>query len=152
VLASAKRSWAAGACRASGSSKQDSRSACTQAHPIQAATSTLDGYNYDQPNTLAFGNFLSTSRSDYIKGPFTASQFPNPAAGHAGSLGRSTFEGPGLANLNLNAIRLRIPWIVGREGATLEFRSEIFNLFGRVNLNQPSSDLSSGLFGKSTSQ
>jgi len=28
----------------------------------------------------------------------------------------------------------------------------MFNVFNRVNLNQPTSDMSSGLFGKSTGQ
>jgi hypothetical protein len=31
-------------------------------------------------------------------------------------------------------------------------RGEIFNLLNRVNLTAPSSDLSSGLFGRSTGQ
>ena len=112
-----------------------------------------DGYNFDQPNTPLFGNFLSVSRSAFINGLFTASQFPKPAAGHEGDLGRNSFEGPGLANVNLNAIKTaHIPWVIGKEGATLEFRGEIFNLFNRVNLNQPTADMSSGLFGRSTGQ
>jgi hypothetical protein len=47
---------------------------------------------------------------------------------------------------------VHIPWFIRKEGATLEIRSEIFNVFNRVNLNNPTSDLSSGLFGLSTSQ
>ena len=55
--------------------------------------------------------------------------------------------------MNVSAIKTaRIPWLIGKEGATLEFRAEIFNLFNRVNLNQPASHMSGGLFGKSTSQ
>ena len=34
----------------------------------------------------------------------------------------------------------------------LEIRADIFNIFNRVNLTQPVSDLSSGQFGMSTSQ
>jgi hypothetical protein len=112
-----------------------------------------DGFNYDVPNTPSFGNYLSTSRSTFITGLFTPSQFPVPAPGREGSLGRNTFDGPGFANVNLNVVKTaHIPWVIGGEGATLEFRTEIFNLFNRVNLNQPTSDLSSGLFGRSTSQ
>jgi hypothetical protein len=112
-----------------------------------------DGFNYDVPNTPSFGNYLSTSRSNFITGLFTPSQFPVPAPGREGSLGRNTFDGPGFANVNLNVVKTaHIPWVIGGEGATLEFRTEIFNLFNRVNLNQPTSDLSSGLFGRSTSQ
>jgi Carboxypeptidase regulatory-like domain len=112
-----------------------------------------DGYNYDQPNAPAFGGYLSVSRSAFINGLFTASQFPKPAPGQEGNLGRNTYDGPGLANVNLNTIKTwHIPWVLGKEGATLEFRAELFNVLNRVNLNQPTSDLSSGLFGKSTSQ
>jgi hypothetical protein len=76
-----------------------------------------------------------------------------PPKGQEGNLGRNTFEGPGLAQVNTNAIKtFRIPWFIGHEGATLELRGEIFNLFNRVNLTAPTSDLSSGLFGKSTGQ
>jgi hypothetical protein len=112
-----------------------------------------DGFNYDQPNTPGFGNSISTSRSDFLRGVFRTADFPVPARGQKGNLGRNTFEGPGMANVNLNAIKaVHIPWFVGSEGATLEIRGEIFNLCNRVNLSQPSSDLSSGLFGKSTGQ
>ncbi len=112
-----------------------------------------DGFNYDYPNTPAFGNTISTSRSDFVRGVFKAGDFPIPAKGQEGNLGRNTFEGPGLANVNLNAIKsARIPWFYGKEGATIELRGEIFNLFNRVNLTQPSGDLASGLFGRSTGQ
>ncbi len=112
-----------------------------------------DGYNYDQPNSPAFGNSISVSRSAFLSGVFKASEFPVPPKGQQGNLGRNTFEGPGLASVNTNAIKaVHIPWFTGSEGATLELRGEIANLFNRVNLATPTSDLSSGLFGKSTGQ
>jgi hypothetical protein len=112
-----------------------------------------DGYNYDQPNTPSFGNFVSVSRSAFLNGVFKVSDFPLPPKGQEGNLGRNTFEGPGLANVNSNAIKaIHIPWFIGQEGATLEIRGEIANVLNRVNLTQPTSDLSSGLFGKSTGQ
>jgi hypothetical protein len=111
-----------------------------------------DGFNYDAPNTPSFGNYLSTSRSDYIRGLFTPSQFPLPAPGQPGNLGRNTFDGPGLANVNLNLQKsFRVPWFVS-EGAEVQFRGEIFNLFNRVNLVQPISNLANPLFGRSTDQ
>jgi hypothetical protein len=111
-----------------------------------------DGFDYDAPNTPSFGNYLSTSRSDYIKGLFTPSQFPVPALGREGNLGRNTFDGPGLANVNLNIQKsLHIPWFVS-EGAEVQLRGEVFNLFNRVNLVSPISNLSNPLFGKSTDQ
>jgi len=111
-----------------------------------------DGFNYDYPNSPSFGNHVSVSRSAFITGLFPTSAFPAPSPGNQGNLGRNTFSGPGLANVNLNVIKtLRIPWFVP-EGATFQLRGEIFNLFNRVNLLTPVNDLSNSLFGKSTGQ
>ncbi|MGI8988924.1 MAG: carboxypeptidase regulatory-like domain-containing protein [Bryobacteraceae bacterium] len=120
--------------------------------PYPKGDFNADGFNYDAPNTPAFGNSVSVSRGDYIKGLFTASAFPTPALGQQGNLGRNTFTGPGLANVNLNVIKTaHVPWFV-KEGATIQFRGEIFNLFNRVNLGLPVNDLSNALFGRSTTQ
>src|SRR5579875_116266 len=111
-----------------------------------------DGYAYDVPNTPSFGNNISTNRSDFIKGFAPASAFPMPVLGKEGNLGRNTFIGPGMANINSEFAKpAKIPWFTP-EGATLEFRVDIFNLFNRVNLTNPISDLSSSLFGQSTTQ
>lgn len=120
--------------------------------PYPRGDFNADGFNYDSPNTPTFGNHLSTSRGDYITGLFPASAFPTPSQGQQGNLGRNTFNGPGLANVNLNIMKTaQMPWFV-RDGATIQFRGEIFNLFNRVNLGIPVSDLSNPLFGRSTTQ
>jgi Carboxypeptidase regulatory-like domain len=111
-----------------------------------------DGNNYDAPDTPGFGNTISAERSDFINGLFPQTAFPRPTGGRQGTLGRNTFDGPGLANVNLGIIKsMRIPWFTS-EGATFEIRGELFNLFNRVNLTQPNGDLSNALFGKSTGQ
>ncbi|MEJ2010306.1 MAG: hypothetical protein P8Z30_19490, partial [Acidobacteriota bacterium] len=111
-----------------------------------------DGYSYDVPNQPAFGNSLSTNRSDFINGFASASAFPMPALGQEGNLGRNTFTGPGMANVDSEfAKAIKIKWFTS-EGANLEFRADIFNLFNRVNLTNPVSDLSSSLFGHSLDQ
>lgn len=116
------------------------------------ADSNADGYFYDAPNAPAFGNSKSTSRSDFINGVFNASDFPSPPPGQVGSLGRNTFHGPGLANVNMQLSKAtRIPWF-GPEGASFDIQADIFNVFNRVNLENPDSDLASSLFGYSTSQ
>ena len=110
-----------------------------------------DGYNYDVPNAPSFGNAKSTSRSDFLKGVFAASDFPLPSPGTEGNLGRNTYNGPGLANVNMAAQRIfKLPFLGDR--GDLEFRGEILNLFNRVNLTTPVGDLASGEFGKSTDQ
>lgn len=119
--------------------------------PFPAGDYNADGYGFDLPNTPFFGNYVSTSRSDYIKGLFAPGIFPTPPIGQEGNLGRNTFDGPGLANVNISFQRsFSIP--LWREKGALQFRAEIFNLFNRVNLTQPDGDLSSGTFGRSTDQ
>jgi hypothetical protein len=120
--------------------------------PYPKGDYNADGFNYDYPNAPSFGNSVSVSRSAYVTGLFPASAFPLPAAGQPGNLGRNTFNGPGLANVNMNIMKtLHIPWFV-KEGATFQLRGEIFNLFNRVNLMAPVNDLSNPLFGKLTGQ
>ena len=120
--------------------------------PYPKGDFNADGFNYDAPNTPPFGNSKSSSRSGFLTGIFPVSAFPLPSPGQEGNLGRNTFTGPGLANINLNIVKnTKIPWFV-KEGAGLQIRGEIFNLWNRVNLLNPVSDLSSSLFGRSTSQ
>ena len=112
-----------------------------------------DGSRYDPPNTPSFGNSISSSRSDFITGLFKRADFPLPTTpGVKGDLGRNTYEGPGLAQVNLNVMKtFRVPWFT-KEGASLQIRGEIFNLFNRVNLTNPAGDLTSVNLGKSTNQ
>ncbi len=118
-----------------------------------------DGTNYDRPNTPAFGNSKSgLSRSDYLTGIFACggtalcgSVFPSPGL-QEGNLGRNTFHGPGFANTDFSVIKnLKIPWFIGGEGANLQFRTEFFNVFNRVNLTQVGTNIANlSNFGKST--
>lgn len=119
--------------------------------PYPSGDFNADGYNYDVPNTPAFGNTIKSSRSDFLKGLFAESAFPVPTMGTEGNLGRNTYNGPGLANTNLAAERsFHLPFL--GEAGSLLIRGEILNLFNRVNLTNPVSDLSNGEFGKSTDQ
>ena len=106
-----------------------------------------DGYGYDVPNRPAAGVVKTGNRTDFIKGFAKAADFPAPALGNEGNGGRNTYTGPGLANVNAQFAKA-----FGWDRYNLEFRADIFNLFNRVNLTQPTSDLSSGQFGISTSQ
>jgi len=106
-----------------------------------------DGYGYDLPNAAPAGAVHTGNRSDFLKGFASASAFPIPALGQQGNVGRNTFTGPGLANVNTEFAKV-MRW----ERFSVEFRADVFNLFNRVNLTQPVSDLSNSLFGQSTSQ
>jgi hypothetical protein len=113
-----------------------------------------DGRTGDPLNTPAFGNTLSgLKRSDYISPNriFKKLDFPTPALGQVGNVGRNTFPSPGYANTDfILAKKTKIPWFLGKEGANLLFRAEFFNLFNRVNLDRPVGDWSNTAFGTST--
>lgn len=106
-----------------------------------------DGYGYDVPNRPAGGTVKTGSRSDFLKGIASATAFPEPALGSQGNGGRNTYIGPGLANVNTQFAKE-----FGYDRFNVEFRADLFNIFNRVNLTQPDSDLSSGTFGFSTGQ
>lgn len=110
-----------------------------------------DGSNYDFLNVPSFGIYnTGTERSKFQNGLFTAADFPKPAVGHPGSLGKNTFFGPGFANTNLNILK-KVPMRFIGEKGEFQFRAEFFNLFNRVNLDLPLGDISSSLFGRSVS-
>lgn len=114
-----------------------------------------DGRSGDPLNTPSFGNTKTgLERSDYMfpNRIFQVSDFPKPGLGVLGNLGRNTFLSPGYANTDfILAKRTHIPWFLGKEGANILFRTEIYNLFNRVNLAPPNGDISSPDFGRSTS-
>jgi hypothetical protein len=109
-----------------------------------------DGSNFDRPNTPAFGNVISMDRQTLLKGVFTASDFPKPALGQVGNLGRDTFTNPALANTDLSLMRVfRLPWFT--EKSAVQLRADAFNAFNRVNLGGINSNLASTTFGRVTS-
>ncbi len=111
-----------------------------------------DGFDYDVPNTPAFGRHLAgQSRQSFLHGLFAASAFPNPPLGQEGDLGRNTYDQPGYANVNLNASKLiYAPWF-HREKLNIELRGEMYNLFNHPNLINVDSDLTDSEFGRATS-
>jgi hypothetical protein len=106
-----------------------------------------DGTNFDVPNAPTFGALGDLPRSRFITGIFAPADFPAPALGQQGNLGRNTFTGPGYANTDLSIMKNFGVW---GDRANIQFRGEAFNLFNRVNVLPPASDLSSASFGRST--
>jgi hypothetical protein len=103
---------------------------------------------------LRAGNWTPSCRPNLIGDPNggagTAAQWFNTLAflaapaGQSGNAPRNAVRGPGLINTDLSFIK-RVP--VGGAKA-LELRIEGFNLFNRVNLGVPVTDLSSSSFGR----
>ncbi|HLE62850.1 MAG TPA: TonB-dependent receptor, partial [Pyrinomonadaceae bacterium] len=117
----------------------------------------LDAVATDRPNLIASLNrVVGHSPRDFLNGAFgdpnqLGSLFqPVPLAelGTNGNLGRNVFRGPGYASFDLSLMKsFGLPWF-SNERSRLEFRSEFFNLFNRVNLRAPSVSL--GAFNRNT--
>ena len=106
-----------------------------------------DGTTGDRPNNPA----ESLKRSDfstaaYLSGIFKISDFPIPAAGTNGNLGRNVFRGPGFIQTDASLSKKFA--ITERIAGNL--RIDGYNLPNRINLLEPSGDLNSSNFGKST--
>jgi hypothetical protein len=62
-----------------------------------------------------------------------------------GNVGRNSFRGPNFWQWDLGANKsFRIP---AREGMTLQFRSEFFNILNHTNFGAPTADITSAAFG-----
>ena len=110
-----------------------------------------DGNTNDVPNApTGFGQLTGLNRSSYMTGIFKVSDFPAPVFGQEGNLGRGTYRGPGYANTDLSMIK-NFKMFHG-DRANLRFSAEAFNLFNRVNLADPNTNLNgTATFGRSTS-
>lgn len=107
-----------------------------------------DGFNNDRPNapTSDLGQD-GWSRSDFQRGIFAVTDFPKPAPGTSGNLGRNRFRGPGYAQVDMSLSKK----FSITERIALQFRFDAFNVFNRVNLNNPVTDLVNNNFGRSVS-
>jgi hypothetical protein len=111
-----------------------------------------DNAGNDRPNVPAFGDTKGgLSNDDFLKGIFSAADFPVPAPGRPGALGRNTFRGPRFFNVDLVVSRtIRTPWTAGT-GGNLQLRLETFNVFNTLNLSNPDNNMINATFGRSTS-
>ena len=110
-----------------------------------------DGNTSDVPDAPVSLNLGSLSRSNYQTGLFKTTDFPRPAFGVEGNLGKGTYRGPGYANTDLSLMKnFKMPWYTD-QGSELRFVAEAYNLFNRVNLNDPVTNLNTtATFGRST--
>jgi hypothetical protein len=90
-----------------------------------------DTRNPDRPNlNPAFTGPVITGNANQW---FNPNAFLLPAAGTYGNLGRGTFTGPGLANLDFSLFKS----IQLRERTNLQFRAEAFNILNHTNFGTP---------------
>jgi hypothetical protein len=99
------------------------------------------------------GDPLAGESHDFVEGQslrwFNPAAFVNPASGTFGSMQKDSVFGPGFASVDLSVFRT----FSIRERMRLQFRAEMFNIFNRVNLAQPSAKVGSslGLIGSTLS-
>jgi len=103
---------------------------------------------------LRAGNWTPSCRPNLVgdpnAGPKTAAEwfdiaaFQRAPAGQSGNAPRNSVRGPGMINTDLSFIK-RVPF--GNTRA-VDIRIEGFNIFNRVNLGVPVTDLSSSSFGR----
>ncbi|HUS08346.1 MAG TPA: TonB-dependent receptor [Bryobacteraceae bacterium] len=120
--------------------------------PYTVATgvdNSYSGIGQDRVDIVANPNLPGDrSRGEKIAAYFDKNAFRDNAPGTFGTLGRNTMTGPGLATFDASIFKgFRMPW---SESHKLEFRAEGFNVFNRVNLNNPTATRSSALFGRIT--
>jgi Carboxypeptidase regulatory-like domain/TonB dependent receptor-like, beta-barrel len=107
----------------------------------------VGGGFYDRPDAPAPGTVpTSFSQDDFLNGLFDASDFPKPAPGANGTLGRNTFRGPRYFALDLSVSRS----FAAGGTRQVQVRLDAYNALNTVNLFLPNADLSVSNFGKST--
>jgi hypothetical protein len=114
--------------------------------PLVGSNRSGDGdtRNPDRPslNPAFSGPILLDSPNQW----YNPNAFILPAAGTYGSLGRGTFVGPGLADLDVSLFKTTSV----SEKMTLQFRAEFFNVLNHANFDSPNTTVfSSGAISAS---
>jgi outer membrane receptor protein involved in Fe transport len=107
------------------------------------------GVNQDRADLIGDPK-LDTGRShqELVNKYFNTAAFAQNPTGTFGTSGRNILRGPGFASVDFG-LGKEVPMFF--ENHRLQFRAEFFNLFNRVNFNNPNSILSSAQFGQITS-
>ncbi len=106
-------------------------------------TADYRGENFLRPNVT--GSSISQSTNALVNTYFAGYTFTTPSASApVGNLGRNAFRMPGLEQPDLAANKsFRI-----REGISLQFRSEFFNVINHTNFGPPNNISTSSAFGQ----
>ncbi|WP_035348117.1 TonB-dependent receptor [Edaphobacter aggregans] len=114
--------------------------------------SDVSGTGENQDRVNQSGTYASSNRSfQTLKAGsapivqwFNVASFTAPAAGNFGTTRRNAFRGPGFATVDASLVKnTQI-----HEGVSLQLRAEMFNIFNRTNLANPTTSLSSSSFGQ----
>jgi hypothetical protein len=94
-----------------------------------------DGNSYNRPDRVCNGHLSNWTVTEF----FDTSCFVQPAFGELGNDDRTPLSGPSFINTDFSAAKnFPLPF---REGTTLQFRAEFFNIFNTPQFSQPFTDL-----------
>jgi hypothetical protein len=112
------------------------------ANDVTGLTNDYRGQAEQRPNV--FGSSISQSKGQLVNTYFAGYTFSTPpASAPFGSAGRDAFRALGLAQWDLAVNKsFRI-----REGISLQFRSEFFNVLNHTNFGIPNTQSTSAAFG-----
>jgi hypothetical protein len=108
---------------------------------------SFSGVGADRADYIGGKASLSGSHGQMVNQYFNVAAFTPNAAGTFGNSGKNILRGPHLFNTDLSLLKnFKVT-----ERASVQFRSEFFNVFNNVNFNQPQNILSSSSRGRITS-
>jgi Carboxypeptidase regulatory-like domain len=123
--------------------------------PINIKTSTNNsGTGEFQDRAVRVGNPYATSHTLVRSSPtagafvqwFTPTAYALPAKGTFSGMNRNDARGPGFGTVDASLVKNTAL----HEGVNLQLRAEMFNIFNRLNLANPSGSFTSGSFGRAT--
>jgi hypothetical protein len=116
---------------------------------VAELTNTSNTFSISQRSNLLRNPNLSAgrSRADRIAGYFDTAAFAPPEAGTFGNAARNLGYGPGLVGIDVSLHKL---WVV-REPATLQFRTDIYNLPNTPSFDNPGGSRGASNFGRISS-
>jgi hypothetical protein len=134
--------WSLGGWQLSGLVRLSSGSPFTV---LSGRDNSLTAVGRDRPDVVGDPKLpADRPRGELIARFFDGNAFRANAPGQFGNNGRNSLIGPGLANVNAGLFKNFRFW----ERHQIQFRSEFFNLFNRVNLGSPNASLISPSFGR----
>ncbi len=112
------------------------------------ADNSLTGEGADRPNVIGDIHMPSgRSKAEKKAEWFNTAAFALPPVGSFGNAGRNIIIGPGFVNTNLDILKDIPLWA---EDKRLQFRFEFNNVFNKINLASPDTQMGSPTFGQIT--
>jgi hypothetical protein len=110
---------------------------------VSGRDNALSGQGNQRPDVLRNPVLVSQTFNQW----FDTAALGTPAAGQYGSLGRNALTGPGWWNIDAAVVRM----FSIREKNKLELRAEGFNMINHLRPKDPTTNMTSTLFGRITS-